>query len=124
MSVRPSRARIALVAPIDDATTALSGYLSDAGFEVHEQWKAAAPRTFDAVILIDARGDSREALHTEVRSWIESTKSRAIVVVTPKPIMLADLVSTYGPRLCVLPAPAFGWELVDRIRAAASRSAR
>jgi hypothetical protein len=45
------------------------------------------------------------------------TKHQRLVVVTSKPTALRDLVASHGDRLQVLPAPAFGWDLVDALRA-------
>ena len=105
--------RVALVS-IDALTRGpLAGYLTRAGFEVHECAELAVPSSFGALILVSQDG----ALLGEVRSWIKLTKTQRVVVVTSKPAALKTLVAAHPNRLFVLPAPAFGWELVDALRA-------
>jgi len=107
--------RVALVSAAGDSRTALAGYLRSAGFEVHECAELAAPASFGALVAIDGHETANEAL-AAVRSWMKPAKTQRIVVVTPKPTAFKDLLATYGDRLVVLPAPAFGWDVVDALR--------
>lgn len=112
-----TKRRIALVAAADDTRTALANYLRSAGFDVHECDELAVPTAFGALVVISAHDTATEALVGEVRSWIKLTKGRRVVVVTSKPTVLKDLVASHTERLHVLPAPAFGWDVVDALRA-------
>jgi hypothetical protein len=107
--------RVALVSEAGEARAALAAYLESAGFEVHPCDELALPAAFSALVAISAT-DSTEDLVACVRSWMKLTKSQQIVVVTPKPTLFKQLVAASGDRLHVLPAPAFGWELVDALR--------
>lgn len=111
--------RIALVSSAGQARAALAGYLAGAGFEVHECDELAIPSSFGALVVISGPEASIAALVTGVRSWIKLTRIQRIVVVTSKPTAWKDLLVTHGERLTVLPAPVFGWEVVDVLRAAA-----
>jgi hypothetical protein len=96
--------------------TALARYLNTVGFDVFECDELALPASFAALVAISA-GDASDALLTDVKSWMKLTKNQRIVVVTTTPTMFKDLLAAHGERLYVLPAPAFGWELVDALRA-------
>jgi hypothetical protein len=105
---------VALVSEASATRTALAGYLKNAGFDVHECDELALPASFGALVAIGGT----EALLADVKSWMKVTKNQRVVVVTTKPTVFRDLVATHAERLYVLPAPAFGWELVDALRAA------
>ncbi len=109
--------RVALVSVADDNRTAIATYLQSAGFDVHACEELALPRSFGALVLLGDKVAGTDAV-TCVRSWMKLTKSQRVVVVTSKPTGLRDLVATHPGRLFVLPAPVFGWELVDALRAA------
>jgi hypothetical protein len=111
------RRRVALVSGADDARAALADYLTNAGFEVHPCDDLAAPGAFAALVLIARPGDSGDAITGRVRSWMKQAKHPRVVVVTSRPRALVDLVASHGHRLHVLPAPAFGWDVVDALRA-------
>ncbi|MBK9032987.1 MAG: hypothetical protein IPL61_17235 [Myxococcales bacterium] len=110
------RRRIALVADATDARTALAGYLVSAGFDVHACDKVARPASFSALVAVTARDDG-DAWLADVRSWIKVTEDPRIVVVTTRPTLFRALAAAHGGRLCVLAAPAFGWAVVDALRA-------
>jgi hypothetical protein len=109
------RRRVALVSEAGQARTVLAAYLESAGFDVHPCDELALPAAFTALVAISAP-DSSEDLVACVRSWIELTRSQHVIVVTPKPTLFKQLIAASGDRLHVLPAPAFGWELVDALR--------
>jgi hypothetical protein len=115
--VTPPRRRIALVSSAGEARAALAGYLTGAGFEVHECAELAIPSSFGALVVISGHEARRAALVASVGSWIRLTKIPRVVVVTPKPRAWNDLLAMHGERLTVLPAPVFGWDLVDALRA-------
>jgi len=109
------RRRVALVSEAGEARTVLAAYLESAGFDVHPCDELALPAGFSALVAISAT-DSTADLVACVRSWMRLTKRQQVVVVTPKPTLFKELVAASGDRLHVLPAPAFGWELVDALR--------
>lgn len=105
--------RVALVSVADESRTTLALYLKSAGFDVHESIELVVP--FDVLVLLSDE-DSSERVVAQVRSWMRLTKTARIVVVTSRPIALRDLVAAHSERLRVLPAPVFGWEIVDALR--------
>lgn len=111
---QPER-RVALVSIADANRTLLAAYLTSAGFEVHELDDLAVPSSFGALVVLGDETFGGDIL-ARVRSWMKLTKLRRVVVVTSKPAALRDLVVTHPERLFVLPAPVFGWELVDALR--------
>lgn len=116
--------RLALVSE-DGATQAtLASYLRETGFEVHECAELALPTSFAALVLISQSETSSDAILAHIRSWLRLTRTQRVVVVTPKPAALKDLVLAHGDRLIVLPAPVFGWEVVDALRATEPRRPR
>jgi hypothetical protein len=114
--VTATKHRVALVAAADHMRAALAEYLKSSGFDVYECDDLEVPSAFGALVVIRPYDTSDETLVDEVRAWIKSTKSQRVVVVTSKPTALKTLVAAHNERLYVLPAPAFGWELVDALR--------
>jgi hypothetical protein len=115
-----TRHRIALVSEAGDSRTALADYLVSVGFDVHQYDELAMPSAFAALVLVGRREESSDSLVATVRSWIKLTKTQRLVVVTSKPKALAGLLASYSERLRVLPAPAFGWDVVDALRSSPS----
>jgi xanthine/CO dehydrogenase XdhC/CoxF family maturation factor len=115
--VTAAKRRLALVSAAGPTRTALAEYLETVGFEVHACDELAVPSAFGALVVIHAPDTPSDVLLDETRSWIKITKTQRVIVVTSKPRALKDLVATHGERLFVLPAPAFGWEIVDVLRA-------
>jgi hypothetical protein len=113
---------VALVATADDQRIALAQYLTDAGFDVHPCDELTVAGTFGAVVWL--AGDATGGLVARVRPWLRSARPRRIVVVTGRPAMLRELVAAHPERLLVLPAPTFGWDLVDALRAASTSGPR
>jgi len=108
--------RVALVAAADDQRAALATYLADAGFDVHACDELTVASSFGAVVWL--AGDAGTELVARVRSWLRSARPPRIVVVTAQPAALRALVIAHPDRLFALPAPSFGWDLVDALRAA------
>jgi hypothetical protein len=115
--VTATKRRIALIAPADETRAVLADYLTSAGFDVHACDELAVPSSFGALVVIGGPRTSTERLVAGVRTWIKLTKIQRIVVVTSRPTAWRDLLATHGERLTVLPAPVFGWDLVDALRA-------
>lgn len=106
--------KVAVVSPRTVTRIALAGYLKDAGFDVHECEELDLPTAFDSLVVLE---DDNERLVDAIRGWIKLTRHQRLVVVTSKPSVFRELVALHGDRLQVLPAPAFGWDLVDVLRA-------
>jgi len=115
--VTAPKRRIALIASADETRAGLAGYLTSAGFDVHACDELAVPSSFGALVVIGGPRTSTERLLAGVRTWIKLTRIQRIVVVTSRPMAWRDLLATHGERLTVLPAPVFGWDLVDALRA-------
>ena len=109
--------RVALVSSDARARETLTTYLNEVGFEVEPCSELGVPGTFGALVLIGKDDTVAVTLAARVRSWIKRTTTQRIVVVTSKPAVLRELCAAYPERLFVLPAPAFGWEVVDALRA-------
>ncbi|HWO21756.1 MAG TPA: hypothetical protein VNO30_23465 [Kofleriaceae bacterium] len=120
MTARPvtaGRRRVALLARASETRTALADYLTNAGFEVHASDELAAPASCGALVWIGEPGEPGEPTASAVRSLMKRARTQRVVVVTSRPKALAELVASHGARLHVLPAPVFGWSLVDALRA-------
>jgi len=113
---------VALVATADDQRIALAQYLTDAGFDVHPCDELVVAGSFGAVVWLvrDAAG----GLAVRVRRWLRSARPHRIVVVTARPAMLRELAAAHPERVLVLPAPTFGWDLVDALRSASTTGPR
>lgn len=110
--------RVALVAAAGEPRRAIAAYLQRAGFEVQECDELAIPSSFEALVMISDHATA-ETLVTDAGKWLKRTKhGQRVVVVTSKPAVLKPLTTLHGDRLHVLPAPVFGWDLVDALRAA------
>jgi DNA-binding response OmpR family regulator len=114
--VTATRLRVALVSADDETRTVLAAYLRDAGFEVHACDELAVPSAFKALVLINDPDMAIEVVIARVRTWLKGTKAR-VIVVTSRPSALKELLVIHEDRLRVLAAPAFGWDLVDALRA-------
>jgi hypothetical protein len=113
---------VALVAAADDQRVALARYLTDAGFDVHPCDELEVAGSCGAVVWL-AR-DAAGGLTARVRRWLRSARPHRIVVVTARPAMLRELAAAHPERVLVLPAPTFGWDLVDALRAASTSGPR
>ena len=103
---------VTLVAPNDRSRTAVARYLERSGFEVRR------PRVSDTVCtmvwLTDHDGDLSEAADA-ITAWLGGNGSRHAVVVTPRPFAFRAVRETHHRRVVILPAPAFGWQIVDAL---------
>ena len=109
--------RIALISTDTRARAILADYLTEVGFEVEASSELALPGSFSALVLISKDDAATETLAARVRSWMKRASTQRVVVVTSKPAALRELTAAYAGRLCVLAAPAFGWDVVDALRA-------
>jgi hypothetical protein len=114
--------RIALVSTDSRTRSVLASYMREVGFEVEESSELGVPGSFRAVVLIGRNDGDVETFAGRVRSWMKLTSTPRVVVVTSKPAALRELTAAHAQRLIVLAAPAFGWDVVDALRAPDRRS--
>ncbi len=97
-------------------------YLEDAGFEVRAvRTPHVAPREGVLVWLTDEAGDER-AIVAAIRTWLGAKADLRVILVTGRPVPLGAAVADARGRIALLPAPVFGWQLVDALRDVGSRS--
>jgi len=82
---------------------------------VSEYDELAIPSRFESVVVVDV--EAREAMRARVRAWLRAARVPRVVVVSSKPAVWKALAMIRSNALYVLPAPAFGWEIVDALRA-------
>jgi len=109
---RVSARLVTLVAPDDRSRTAVARYLERSGFEVRRPRVNDTARTM--VWLTDHDRDLSETADA-ITAWLGGHGSRRAVVVTPRPVVFRALRETHGRRLVIVPAPAFGWQIVDAL---------
>jgi len=92
-------------------------YLEGVGFVIRVQrTPALAPREGVLVWLLERESDDRMVVDT-VRTWLGAKPSLRAVVVTDRPVRVKELAEDERGRVILLPAPVFGWQLVDALRA-------
>lgn len=91
-------------------------YLRDLGFDVRPfRAPLGAPREGTLVWLADRRADDREVIDT-VRVWLGGKSKLRAIVVTDRPVRIREASEDTRGRVLLLPAPVFGWQLVDALR--------
>lgn len=91
-------------------------YLRDVGFAVRAfRVPMAAPREGTLVWLTDGDIDDRLAADT-VRLWLGAKVALRVILVSDRPARLREAANDLRGRVQVLPAPVFGWHLVDCLR--------
>lgn len=107
---------VALVAHADKSRAQIAKYLRDGGYEVFECEDLAIATQFMGVVIVD-EGDASESTRVRVQSWLRHAKSPRVVVISSKPSGWKALSMAHSDDVYVLAAPAFGWEIVDALRA-------
>lgn len=107
---------VALVARAGKSRAQIAKYLRDGGYEVFECDGLSIGSQFVGVVIVDDTGPS-EAMRVRVRSWLRLSKSPRVVVISSKPSGWKALSMAHSDDVYVLAAPAFGWEIVDALRA-------
>jgi hypothetical protein len=108
---------VALVASDDRSRAELCRYLEQAGFAV----RVGAPtsrRRSDTRALVWLASDDRDHQKAadDVNSWLAASAARRAVIVTDRPAAFQGLRMQHGRRISILPAPVFGWQVVDALR--------
>ena len=107
---------VALVSRADKSRTQIAKYLRDGGYEVFECIDLAIASQFVGVVIVDDT-EASEATRLRVQSWLRLPKSPRVVVISSKPSGWKALSMAHSDDIYVLAAPAFGWEIVDALRA-------
>lgn len=91
-------------------------YLEGVGFAVRAfRSPLGAPREGTLVWLTAPGTDDRRIIDT-VRVWLGSKAKLRAIIVTDRPVRLKDAANDARGRVFLLPAPVFGWQLVDALR--------
>jgi len=91
-------------------------YLEDAGFVVRAfRRPSGAPREGTLVWLADPASDDRTVV-TAVLRWLGAKAKLRAIVVSDRPARLKAAAADPRGRVWLLPAPVFGWQLVDALR--------
>jgi vacuolar-type H+-ATPase subunit F/Vma7 len=106
---------VALVARADQSRTQIAKYLRDGGYEVFECEDLTIASQFVGVVIIDA--EAAEPTRARVQAWLRGAESPRVVVISSKPTGWKALSMAHSDDIYVLAAPAFGWEVVDALRA-------
>jgi len=109
---------VTVVGPNGRNRTDLAGYLQQAGFDVRavDRMPRGSPAHRALVWLTDRDGDLVEVAAT-IDAWLGANGARRAIVVTWRPAAFRVVREAYGDRLVALPAPVFGWQVVDALRA-------
>ncbi len=110
--------RVALVGRADPVRVQVARYLRDSGFDVLECDELALPQRFVGAVVMDDDDSSSPNVHKRVQAWVHAGTPRRVVVVSPRPAGWKAIALAHPERLWVLAAPAFGWQIVDALRAA------
>jgi NADPH:quinone reductase-like Zn-dependent oxidoreductase len=106
---------VTLVASDAQNRAEISRYLQRSGFEVRRS--RVSDERCTMVWLTEPGGDLTEVIDTII-AWLAEGDLRCAIVVTMRPAAFRRLLEEGSGRLVVLPAPAFGWQIVDALWAA------
>ncbi|HWU88821.1 MAG TPA: hypothetical protein VN253_16255 [Kofleriaceae bacterium] len=91
-------------------------YLEGVGFEVRPvRAPRDAPREGTLVWLTDPATDDGIVIDN-LRLWLGTKAKLRAIVVTDRPVRLKQASEEARGRVRLLPAPVFGWQLVDALR--------
>jgi hypothetical protein len=111
-----AKTEVAIVASDPGVRTELATYLRSAGFIVHELEQAAAPHRAWSWVWIADRDLEPATADQQVRAWLRGGATARVVVVTAKLAAFRAVAADHEDRVVVLPAPVFGWHVVDALR--------
>jgi hypothetical protein len=95
----------------------LAGYLERAGFDVRVHERTDRTRAAPSLVWLTDRAGDAARTATAIGAWLTAEDDRCAVVVTWRPSAFRAVHARHGERLAVLPAPVFGWQIVDALRA-------
>jgi hypothetical protein len=105
---------VALVSAEPD--TDLVRYLETVGFSVTSfRMPQRAPREGTLVWLVAPDTDDQIVVGT-LQTWLGSKQRLRAIVVSDRPARLKIVAERSPGRVVLLPAPVFGWQLVDALR--------
>jgi hypothetical protein len=107
------RRTVTLVSNVEDR--ALATYLTDIGFVVHQVDTPAHARKSGALVWLKPAVDEW-AIADAIRTWLGTAPGVRVIVVSDRPARVRSAARDPRGRVQVLPAPAFGWQLVDALR--------
>ena len=91
-------------------------YLEGAGFVVRGfRRPIGAPREGTLVWLADRASDDRIVIDT-IRRWLGAKPKLRAIIISDRPVRLKEAAADPRGRVWLLPAPVFGWQLVDVLR--------
>jgi hypothetical protein len=91
-------------------------YLRDVGFDVRSfRAPTAAPREGTLVWLTEHDSDEHLVADT-VKLWLGAKQALRAILVSDRPMRLREAADDPRGRIQLLPAPIFGWQLVDCLR--------
>jgi len=123
-ALNADRASVALVARADAVRTQIANYLVAGGYQVFECEDLVSPGRFARVVIVDDPDGPVELVRTRVQAWNKIARPPRVVVISSKPALWKPLAFAHNDELFVLAAPAFGWEIVDALRAASPETPR
>jgi hypothetical protein len=92
-------------------------YLAGVGFEVRPVRTPEGAAREGTLIWLPEPGLDERVIAEAVRAWLGAKVRLRVVVVTGRPVRLRELTMDTRGRVLLLPAPVFGWQLVDALRA-------
>jgi len=107
---------VALVSRPDKARGQIAKYLRDGGFDVFECEELSIASRFFGIVVVDDP-DPAGLTREQVQAWSKLTRPPRVVVVSSKPASWKALVLAHSDQVFVIAAPAFGWDIVDALRA-------
>lgn len=105
---------VALVSQPDTARAQIAKYLRDGGFDVFECEELSIARRFFGIVVVDDL-DRAALARARVQTWIKLKRPPRVIVVSSKPASWKELA--HSDHVVVIAAPAFGWDIVDALRA-------
>lgn len=112
---------VALVSRPDRARVQIAKYLRDVGYEVFECEELSIAGRFFGIVVVD---DPEAMTRTHVQAWIKLARAPRVIVVSSKPASWKALALAHGDHVFVIAAPAFGWDIVDALRAGRAEAPR
>jgi hypothetical protein len=108
---------VTIIADDERCRSDLAGYLERAGFDVRGHAPTDRAGAAASLVWLTDRGGDPSRTAAAIGAWLTAADERRAVVVTWRPSAFRAVHARHGERLTVLPAPVFGWQIVDALRA-------